>query len=50
MYFKGLRRSQREKMTLRQVHEIGEAVLKLEGALFPCNKTYKTAIGHLAAA
>ena len=37
-------------MTLRQVHEIGEAVLKLEGALFPCNKTYKTAIGHLAAA
>ena len=50
MYFKELRRSQREKMSLRQVHEIEEAVLKLEGTFFPSNQTYKTAICHLAAA
>ena len=50
MYFKGLRRSQREKMTLWQVHEIGEAVLKLEGALFPSDKSYKAAVCHLATA
>ena len=50
MYFKGLRRSQREKMTLRQVHEIGEAVLKLEGTFLPCNQSYEAAICHLAAA
>ncbi len=37
-------------MTLRQVHEIGEAVLKLEGPLFPCDQSYEAAVCHLAAA
>ena len=35
MYFKGLRRSQREKMTLRQVHEIEEVVLFIRKSLLP---------------
>lgn len=37
-------------MTLWQVHEIGEAVLKLERAFLTSDKSYKAAVCHLATA
>ena len=37
-------------MSLRQVHEIEEAVLKLKRTFFPSNQTYEANLCHLAAA